>query len=149
MFKNIKNFFDAAKIKEDDNQEYLDEDIFAVLSLLIEASKIDGIISPDEIQLIKNILVNKFHLTSQKADKAIEFVIQKSDEKVEVYSDVKVILDSMDHDERISVIEMMWEIILVDGEIDEYESNLIWRICGLLHITGTESSEAKKRALSL
>ena len=41
MFKNIKNFFDTAKINEDENQEYLDEDIFAVLSLLIEASKID------------------------------------------------------------------------------------------------------------
>ena len=41
------------------------------------------------------------------------------------------------------------KIILVDGKIDEYESNLIWRICGLLHITGKESSEAKKRALSL
>ena len=51
--------------------------------------------------------------------------------------------------QRISVIEMMWEIVLVDGKVDEYEISLIRRICGLLHITGTESSEAKKRALSL
>ena len=53
----------------------------------------------------------------------------------------------MDHDERISVVEMLWKIILADGEIDQYETNLISRICGLLHITGAESSEAKKRAL--
>tara|TARA_B100001564_G_C20158003_1_gene454078 strand:+ start:91 stop:540 length:450 start_codon:yes stop_codon:yes gene_type:complete len=149
MFKNIKNFFDTAKKIEADDQDYLDEDIFAVLSLLIEASKIDGIVSSDEIKLIKNILVNKFHLNSEKADKAIKFVIQKSDEKIEMYSDVKIILDNMDHNERVSVIEMMWKIILADGKIDDYESNLIRRICGLLHVTGTESSEAKKRALSL
>ena len=149
MFKNIKNFFDTAIKTNDDNQEYLDEDIFSVLSLLIEASKIDGEISPDEIKLIKNILVEKFHLNSQKADTAIEFVIQKSDEKVEMYSDIKVILDSMDHHQRISVIEMIWKVIMADGKVDEYESNLIWRVCGLLHITGAESSEAKKRALSL
>ena len=53
----------------------------------------------------------------------------------------------MDHLERISVVEMLWKIILADGEIDQYEANLISRICGLLHITGAESSEAKKRAL--
>ena len=48
---------------------------------------------------------------------------------------------------RVSVIEMLWEIILSDGKVDEYEANLIWRICGLLHVSGTESSMAKKRAL--
>ena len=73
--------------------------------------------------------------------------ITKSEEKVEIYSDIKVILDNMDHNERISVVEILWKIILADGEIDQYESNLISRICGLLHITGPESSEAKKRAL--
>ena len=147
MFKNIKNFFDTAKINEDENQEYLDEDIFAVLSLLIEASKIDGIVSNDEIDLIKKILNIKFHLNPQKAEKSIDFVLHKSDEKIEIYSDIRVILDNMDHHERVSVIEMLWEIILSDGKVDEYEANLIWRICGLLHVSGTESSEAKKRAL--
>ena len=147
MFKNFKNFFEVAKKKEHDDQEYLDEDIYAVLSLLIEASKIDGVINNEELELIKSILVNKFHLDSSKAEKSINFVIRKSEEKVEIYSDIKVILDNMDHKERVSVVEMLWKIILADGEIDQYESNLIRRICGLLHITGPESSEAKKRAL--
>ena len=147
MFKNFKNFFEVAKKKEHDDQEYLDEDIYAVLSLLIEASKIDGVINNEELELIKSILVNKFHLDSSKAEKSINFVISKSEEKVEIYSDIKVILDNMNHNERISVVEMLWRIILVDGEIDQYESNLISRICGLLHVSGPESSEAKKKAL--
>ena len=117
------------------------------LSLLIEASKIDGVINNEELELIKSILVNKFHLDSSKAEKSINFVINKSEEKVEIYSDIRVILNNMDHHERISVIEMLWKIILADGEIDQYESNLISRICGLLHITGPESYAAKKRAL--
>ena len=147
MFKNFKSFFESAKNKELDDQEYLDEDIYAVLSLLIEASKIDGVINNEELELIKSILVNKFHLDSSKAEKSINFLISKSEEKVEIYSDIKVILDNMDHSERISVVEMLWKIILADGEIDQYEANLISRICGLLHITGPESSEAKRRAL--
>ena len=80
MFKNFKNFFEVAKKKEHDDQEYLDEDIYAVLSLLIEASKIDGVINNEELELIKSILVNKFHLDSSKAEKSINFVINKSEE---------------------------------------------------------------------
>ena len=147
MFKNFKSFFETAKKKENNDQEYLDEDIYAVLALLIEASKIDGEIHNEELELIKSILVNKFNLDSTKAEKSIKFVVQKSEEKVEIYSDIRVILNNMDHLERISVVEMLWKIILADGEIDQYESNLIRRICGLLHVTGPESSEAKKKAL--
>ncbi len=147
MFKNFKSFFETAKKKENDDQEYLDEDIYAVLALLIEASKIDGVINNEELELIKSILVNKFNLDSTKAEKSIKFVVQKSDEKVEIYSDIRVILNNMDHLERISVVEMLWKIILADGKIDQYESNLIRRICGLLHVTGPESSEAKRKAL--
>ncbi len=146
MFKNIKNFFDQTKQKTSDNTEYLDEDIYAILSLLIEACKIDGDIDTSEIELIKDILVNKFHLEKSKAKMAIEFVLHKSTDKVDIYSDIKVIMDIMDHKERISVIEMLWSLILVDGKIDEFEANLMRRVCGLLHITGIESSEAKKRA---
>ena len=50
MFKNIKKFFDQTKNIESDKTEYLDEDIFAVLSLLIEACKIDGNIDKNEIK---------------------------------------------------------------------------------------------------
>ena len=147
MFKNIKSFFDQAKNFELDNIEYLDEDIYAVLSLLIEASKIDGKIDDQEIHLIKGVLVNRFNIDNTKAEMAIRHVKEISDEKIEIYSDIKVLLNTMDHEERISVIEMIWSIILADGKVDEYESNLIRRICGLLHISGKESSEAKKRAL--
>ena len=146
MFKNIKKFFDQTKTIKSDKTEYLDEDIFAVLSLLIEACKIDNNIDKNEIELIKNILVNKFHLEISKAEMATEFVLNKSDDKVEIYSDIRVIMDNMDHEERILVIEMLWGVILADGIIDDFESNLIRRVCGLLHVSGLESSEAKKRA---
>ena len=148
MFSNIKNFFDTAKNIENNDQEFLDEDIYAVLSILIEASKVDGVVNDSEIELIKNILVNKFHLHFSKAEKATKFVLDKSNENVEIYSEIKIILNNMDHNQRIAVIEMMWKIILADGKIDDYESNLIRRVCGLLHISGIESSEAKKRALA-
>ena len=87
-----------------------------------------------------------FIQTLCKAEMATEYVLNESDEKVEIYSDIKVIMDNMDHEERILVVEMLWGVILADGIIDDFESNLIRRVCGLLHISGAESSEAKQRA---
>ncbi len=148
MFQNLKNIFE--KVKQDNNSqvEIIEEEIYAVLSLLIEACKVDGIISDDEIEKITSLLINKFHLEPSKAKNAVNFVLEKENEKVEIFSDIKVILDTMDHEERIKVVEMLWGVVLADGNIDDYESNLMRKISSLLHVSSFETAEAKKRAMN-
>ena len=45
------------------------------------------------------------------------------------------------------LIETLWEIVLSDGEVHEFESNLIRRLAGLLYISDVSCGNAKKRAL--
>ena len=148
MFQNLKNIFE--KVKQDNNSqvEIIEEEIYAVLSLLIEACKVDGIVSDDEIEKITGLLINKFHLEPSKAKNTVNFVLEKENEKVEIFSDIKVILDTMDHEERIKVVEMLWGVVLADGNIDDYESNLMRKISSLLHVSSFETAEAKKRAMN-
>ena len=148
MFQNLKNIFE--KVKQDNNSqvEIIEEEIYAVLSLLIEACKVDGIISDDEIEKITSLLINKFHLEPSKAKNAVNCVLEKENEKVEIFSDIKVILDTMDHEERIKVVEMLWGVVLADGNIDDYEANLMRKISSLLHVSSFETAEAKKRAMN-
>ena len=148
MFQNLKNIFDKVKQENNSEIEILEQEIYAVLSLLIEACKVDGIVSDDEIEKITSLLINKFHLESCKAKNAVSFVLEKANEKVEIFSDIKVILDTMDHEERIKVVEMLWGVVLADGNIDDYESNLMRKISSLLHVSSFETAEAKKRALN-
>ncbi len=148
MFQNFKNLFDKVQQENSLEVEIIEEEVYAVLSLLIEACKVDGTVSNDEIVKITNLLINKFHLEPSKAQNAINYVLEKANEKVEIFSDIKVILDTMDHQERIKVIEMLWGVVLADGNIDDYESNLMRKISSLLHISSFENAEAKKRALN-
>ena len=148
MFQNLKNIFDKVKQENNSEVEILEQEIYAVLSLLIEACKVDGIVSDDEIEKITGLLINKFHLEPSKAKNAVIFVLEKANEKVEIFSDIKVILDTMDHEERIKVVEMLWGVVLADGNIDDYESNLMRKISSLLHVSSFETAEAKKRALN-
>ena len=148
MFQNLKNIFDKVKQENNSEVEIIEEEIYAVLSLLIEACKVDGIVSDDEIEKITGLLINKFHLEPSKAKNAVIFVLEKANEKVEIFSDIKVILDTMDHEERIKVVEMLWGVVLADGNIDDYESNLMRKISSLLHVSSFETAEAKNRAMN-
>jgi uncharacterized tellurite resistance protein B-like protein len=45
------------------------------------------------------------------------------------------------------MIEMLWEVVYADGNVDHLEANLLRRVAGLLYVTDRESGEARKRVL--
>ena len=147
MFSNLKSAFQKAISKEIDESDDYGEDIQAIIILLLEACQIDGETEEIEINFIKNLLINKFNFSKAEAEENINNVLKNDRERIEIFSQIKIILNQMDHKERIDVIEMMWGVILADGIIDDFEANLMRRMNGLLYVSGIESAEAKERAL--
>ena len=148
MFSNLKTAFQNITSKDKNEDEYKGEDIQAVIILLLEACQIDGDTGKVELEYVKRLLINKFNFTSDQAEKNLLETLEKSDERIEIFSQIKIILNEMNHEERIDVIEMMWGVILSDGKVDDFEANLMRRMNGLLYISGEESALAKKRALN-
>lgn len=146
MFSNLKSAMAKITSHKEDEDVYNGEDIQAVIVLLIEASQIDGDSGPEEINHIKNLLMKKFNFTENEADDNIKKALADNETRIEIFSQIKILLNEMDHKERIDVIEMMWGVILADGVIDDFEANLMRRMNGLLYISGIESAEAKERA---
>ena len=147
MFSNLKTALKKITSKTEEEEDYKGEDIQAVIILLIEACQIDGETGQEEVQYIKKLLINKFNFSEIDADENINTAINDNDKRIEIFSQIKIILNEMDHQERIEVIQMMWGVILADGIIDDFEANLMRRMNGLLYISGIESADAKKRAL--
>ena len=147
MFSNLKSAFQKAISKEIDESDDYGEDIQAIIILLLEVCQIDGETEEIEINFIKNLLINKFNFSKAEAEENINNALKNDGERIEIFSQIKIILNQMDHKERIDVIEMMWGVILADGIIDDFEANLMRRMNGLLYVSGIESAEAKERAL--
>ena len=147
MFSNLKTAFQNITSKDKKEEKYNGEDIQAVIILLLEACQIDGDTGKAELEYIKKLLVNKFSFTPDQAEKDLLEALERSDERIEIFSQIKIILNEMDHEERIDVIEMMWGVILSDGIVDDFEANLMRRMNGLLYVSGAESASAKQRAL--
>ena len=148
MFSNLKTAFQNITSKNKNEDEYEGEDIQAVIILLLEACQIDGDTGKIELEYIKKLLINKFNFTPDQAEKNLLEALEKSDERIEIFSQIKIILNEMNHEERIDVIEMMWGVILSDGIVDDFEANLMRRMNGLLYVSGEESALAKQRALN-
>ena len=148
MFSNLKTAFQNITSKDKNEDEYEGEDIQAVIILLLEACQIDGDTGNIEIEYIKKLLINKFNFTPDQAEKNLVEALEKSDERIEIFSQIKIILNEMNHEERIDVVEMMWGVILSDGIVDDFEANLMRRMNGLLYVSGEESALAKQRALN-
>ena len=148
MFSNLKSAMKKMTSKTEDEDEYKGEDIQAVIILLIEACQIDGKASEEELDYIKILLIKKFKFSDTEADENMKNALNDGDKRIEIFSQIKIVLNEMDHSERVDVIEMMWGVILADGIIDDFEANLMRRMNGLLYVSGMESAEAKERALN-
>jgi len=64
---------------------------------------------------------------------------------VDIYSFTYKLKKALSEEDRLQIIEMMWEIAYADGEVHGYEDNLIWRTAELMGIPSRERIRARKK----
>jgi uncharacterized tellurite resistance protein B-like protein len=64
---------------------------------------------------------------------------------VDLYHFTHLLNASLDDNDRLRMVEMMWKIAYADGEVSEYEDNLIWRVADLLGVSSTERIALRHR----
>ena len=139
MFKKI---FNKQKKESLDNKNVL------VAALLIHAARIDENYTDIEKEIIKKALVELNNINSDQAKNLIKFAEKKeeaSNQIVEFTREIK----KYPIEFRLKIIEVIWKIVYSDGTSDDYESNLIRRICGLLYISGKENGIIKTKVQNL
>ena len=144
MLDSLFNIF-----QKDLNKEEEDElaDLKLLSGIMIEAANSDGIISNDEIEKISNALVEIFKQDKSKVAKVIEEGISNKNEPRSLYFYTSKINKIYSEERKILLIEILWEIILSDGKIHDFESNLIRRLAGLLYISDVSCGNAKIKAI--
>tara|TARA_B100001996_G_C18255937_1_gene437185 strand:+ start:137 stop:559 length:423 start_codon:yes stop_codon:yes gene_type:complete len=138
MFKKIFN-----KKKEDSNSKNI-----LVAALLIHAAKIDENYTDVEKKIIKKALMELNNISLDQTEDLIKLAEKKEGESNQIVEFTKEIKKySMEF--RLKIIEVIWKIVYSDGTSDEYESNLIRRICGLLYISGKDNGIIKTKIQNL
>lgn len=116
----------------------------AVAALLIEAARMDDTFNTDERQTIERLLAKRFTLEPQAVRSLIETAEGEHSTQYFPFTQVCARLSA---EERVDIIEMMWEVVYSDGNLDPYEDMLLRRIAGLIHVTDVDRGLARQRAL--
>ena len=124
------------------DEENINNKNVLITALLIHAAKIDDNYTDVEKKIIKKALISLNTVTSSEAEELLkkgEKIEQESNQIVAFTREIKK--NSMEF--RLKIIEILWKIVYSDGSSDNYESNLIRRVCGLLYISDRDSGMIK------
>ena len=120
------------------------ESIIGISALLVHAANIDEIYSDHEKDLIKDFI--KSYLENDDTN-----AILKKAEEIENNSNQLLNYTNIIKENSIEVkkdiIEHLWKVIISDNTVDQYESNLMRRICGLIYFSDKECAEIKLKLM--
>ena len=111
-------------------------------ALLIHAAKIDENYTEKEKNIIKRALMDLNNINTTKVGEIMELAEKKEKESNQI---VEFTRKRETIDFKFKIIEILWKIVYSDGADDNYESNLIRRVCGLLYISDKDSGIIKSK----
>ena len=106
----------------------------------------DGELDKDERASISRLLTGQMDLNEEEVSGIIERAVVAHEERIEIHSLLRSIRAETDVEDRIVIMEMAWMVVLADGQMHEYEAQLMRRLAGLLFVEDVDSGRAAKRA---
>ena len=123
-------------------------DLEILCGLMIDAANSDGKIDNIEIEKINNSLIKTFKEDKKQVQSVLEMAVKNKNNSKSLFFYTSKINKNYSYEKKLLLIEILWEIVLSDGDIHDFESNLIRRLAGLLYISDVKSGNARKRALN-
>ena len=108
----------------------------------------DGNFDDDERNIVAELLRGRFDLTDDETAMLVAEAEEAVNDSGQLYAFTRVVKDRYSAEERIGMIEMLWEVAFADGDVDHFESNLIRRVGGLIYVNDRDRGDAKKRVMA-
>ena len=143
MLQSLKNIF-----TNDDkaNHQIKNKEIDILSGLMIEAANTDGRITQEELNKISFSLINVFKEDPKIVEESLTKAFDNKENSKSLYFYTSKLNKTFSDEKKIILIEVLWEVILSDDEVHDFETNLIRRLAGLLYISDVECGNAKIRA---
>ena len=121
------------------------ESVIGISALLVHAANIDENYSDHEKGLVKEFI--KSYLREENADEILRKAeeIEKNSNQLLNYTNI---IKQNSIEIKKDIIEHLWKVLISDNTVDQYESNLMRRICGLIYFSDKECAEIKLKLLN-
>ena len=121
------------------------ESVIGISALLVHAASIDENYSDHEKELVKEFI--KSYLKEESSDEILKKAeeIEKNSNQLLNYTNI---IKQNSLEIKKDIIEHLWKVLISDNTVDQYESNLMRRICGLIYFSDKECAEIKLNLLN-
>lgn len=118
----------------------------ATATLLLEVVRADFEVQQSEMDKLQALLASRFQLDDKELDQILAEAEQEADHLVSLQHITRQLNEQFSEQEKVRVIEMMWEIVFADGNLDHYEEHLIRQVAELLYLPHSTFIQARHKA---
>ena len=148
MLTKLQKFFDL----------YLNKDIKAEIplqrrlqmasaALMVEMLHVDEQVTTEEDEKLRQLLAQRFNLDSSEIEALIDLAHNEKHEATDYYQFTSLLNNHYSQQQKIDLVEDLWQLAYADHELDKYEEHLLRRLAELLHVPHQDFIRTKHKIL--
>ena len=117
----------------------------ALTALLVRVARTDGQYDVEEMARIDAITAARYGLDSALSKALRNDAEQLETEAPDTVRFTRAIKEAVDYEDRVGVIEALWQVALADGERSQEEDTVLRLVANLLGVSDRDSALARQR----
>jgi len=147
MVNTVRNFFKKYVVSSPEDRDNVSEHSLqiATAALLVEMMRADSEIKDDERKAVTKKLQSSFGLSEEEINAMIIFAEEEIRKATGYYEFTSLINKGLSQEQKVKIIEHLWEIAFSDSSADKHEEHMVRKIAGLIHVSHKDFIDAKLR----
>ena len=147
MLHTIKRFFDdnfSDNVKVDHEHALR----LAMAALMIEVAESDYHDAPEERESLISIVKDSFDLSDTETNEILELAREEHADSIDYFQFTSLINQHYSAEQRIELIEKLWQVAFADHQLDKHEEHVIRRISDLIHVSHSDFMKTKLKVMN-
>ena len=146
MLADLRLFFAELTGGQKPQDQFAENDYRrAAAALLVHIATLDGDLGDAKRHKLHAILEAQYGLDVAATDELIAEATRDDQESVDFYHFTSLLMRNLDEPGRLRIVEMLWEMVYVDGGVTEFEANVMWRVADLLAVSSRDRIALRER----
>lgn len=145
MFKALSDLFSP---QTPDSTLRPEDSRVALAALLVRVARSDNDYDPREMEAILGVLMQRYGLSEVEAKDLRSAAETLESQAPDTVRFTKAIKEAVPYEDRETVVEALWTVVLADGSRDHEEDGLMRMVVNLLSVNDRDSALARQRVIA-
>jgi uncharacterized tellurite resistance protein B-like protein len=148
MFTKLQQFFNQYLGEDTKDTIPLERRLqMATAALMVEMLHVDERVTTEEDEKLRHLLKQRFQLDTSEIEALIDLAHNEKHQATDYYSFTSLLNEHYTQQQKIKLVEDLWQLAYADNHLDKYEEHLVRRLAELLHVPHPDFIRTKHSVL--